>query len=113
MKNFYRLSNCYNSLYCIKQPLFAMKNSIFILLLLCFCNTQGNTQNTIYHLKIDSVAGIEKIDFSRFAGKKILIVNIATHSTDTSQLRELRQLQAQQPNLIVVAIPTNSFNNEP
>ena len=101
---------CYSSLI---QSLLTMKKYFFLLLFFCFYFSKGFSQNTIYHIKVDSIAGSTKIDFARFAGKKILIVNIATRSTDTSQLRELAQLQAQQTNLVIVVLPSNSFSNEP
>jgi glutathione peroxidase len=89
-----------------------MRRQLLIFLLILGITPPSISQNTIYHFKVDSVTGNSKIDFGRFQGKKILIVNIATRSSDTSQLQELRQLQAQQSNLVVVVFPSNSFNNE-
>jgi glutathione peroxidase len=69
---------------------------------------------SIYSL---SVADINEgtINFNNYRGKKILIVNTATGSTDASrQLTELQQLyQQNRDSLVVIAFPSNSFGNEP
>ncbi len=53
------------------------------------------------------------IPMSAYAGKKILLVNIATGSPFVNQLASLRQLQAKYADsLVVLAFPSNSFGNE-
>jgi glutathione peroxidase len=50
---------------------------------------------------------------SQFAGKKILIVNIATNSPRIGQLAALHQLQEQySDSLVIIRFPSNSFGNE-
>ena len=50
---------------------------------------------------------------SAYAGKKILIVNIATNSPMSSQIGQLQQLHQQYgDSLIIIAFPSNSFGNE-
>jgi glutathione peroxidase len=67
----------------------------------------------IYQLSASKLGG-GAINFSQFQGKRILIVNISAHGLQSSQLAELEQLYQQHLNdLVVVAFPTNNFNNEP
>lgn len=52
--------------------------------------------------------------FNQYHGKKILLVNIATQSPKVNQLAGLQQLYNQySDSLIIIAFPSNSFNNEP
>jgi glutathione peroxidase len=67
----------------------------------------------IYNLTADKLGG-GAINFSQYQGKRILLVNIATHSNHAAQLAQLEQLYQQHSNdLVVVAFPTNNFSNEP
>lgn len=51
---------------------------------------------------------------SAYAGKKILLVNIATNSPLKSQIFELEILQQEfRDSLVVIAFPSNSFGHEP
>lgn len=53
------------------------------------------------------------VSMNNYQHKKILLVNIATNSPRVGQLAELQQLQEQYADsLIVLAFPSNSFNNE-
>ncbi len=68
---------------------------------------------SIYSFTADKLGG-GTIDFSQFQGKRVLVVNIATHSDRSGQLNELQQLYQQHSNdLVIVAFPTNNFNHEP
>jgi glutathione peroxidase len=70
-------------------------------------------QKSIYQIDIDSVSGSNKIHFSDFKQKKILIINAASNDTASSQLRELIQLKYLfKDSLVIVVIPSNSFGNE-
>ncbi len=54
------------------------------------------------------------ISMTNFQHRKVLLVNIATESPRATQLAELKQLQEQfADSLIVIAFPSNSFGNEP
>ncbi|HEY4150986.1 MAG TPA: glutathione peroxidase [Chitinophagaceae bacterium] len=84
-----------------------------LMALLCFAIASAQP-STIYSFKIDSITGSRPIDFSAFAGKKILIVNTATLDADFSQTMELNKLQQRfASTLVVVLIPNNDFNKEP
>jgi glutathione peroxidase len=68
---------------------------------------------SIYSLQITDIDGIS-IPMSNFQGKKILLINIASGSNKVNQLHELRTLQQQYADsLVIIAFPSNSFNNEP
>lgn len=68
---------------------------------------------SLYEVSYFNAAGETK-SFGQFEGKKILIVNIATGSPRVGQLAELKQLQQQfADSLVVIAFPSNSFENEP
>jgi glutathione peroxidase len=68
---------------------------------------------SIYSFQVAAANG-GTIDFSQYEGKRILIVNTATQSTQASQFAELQQLQdANTNNLVVIAFPSNSFGAEP
>jgi len=68
---------------------------------------------SIYNLSADKLGG-GTINFSQYQGKRILLVNISAHSNQSAQLAELQQFyQQHSSDLVVVAFPTNDFNNEP
>ncbi len=91
-----------------------MIRNIVILLLLSAAATVQLKAQGIYNMKIDSVAGTKKIDFDRFRGKKILIVNAASGDSNfVRQYRELAQLyQIYKDKLVIVVVPSNSFGDE-
>ena len=69
-------------------------------------------KESIYGLSINSLSG-EKIDFSSFKGKKILIVNTASECGFTGQyagLQELHETYGEQ--LVVIGVPCNQFGNQ-
>ena len=68
---------------------------------------------SIYNLTADKLGG-GTINFNQYQGKRILLVNISTHSSQSAQLAEMEQLyQQHSSDLVVVAFPTNNFNTEP
>lgn len=67
----------------------------------------------IYHFSLTDADG-GTINLSDFKGEKILLVNIATSSKYSNQCKSLEQLyQKYKDSLVVIAIPSNSFGNEP
>ena len=65
-----------------------------------------------YQFSLDSLEG-GKIDFSKFKGKKILFINVASKCGYTSQYSDLQQLHEKyKDQLIVVALPCNQFGNQ-
>lgn len=68
---------------------------------------------TFYNYTIPGNSGTH-IRLSDFKGKKVMLVNMATSSSQLNQLSELETLQQQhKDSLVVIVIPSNSFNNEP
>ena len=54
------------------------------------------------------------IHFNAFKGKKVLIVNTASGSSQANQLLQLQALYEQHiDSVVVIAFPSNSFGNEP
>ncbi|SKA17608.1 glutathione peroxidase [Chitinophaga eiseniae] len=66
----------------------------------------------IYEFKVDAVDG-GKIDFSRFKGKKIMIVNTASLCGNTPQYAGLEKIyQKYQDKLVIVGFPANNFGSQ-
>jgi glutathione peroxidase len=64
---------------------------------------------SIYELSIPSLEG-ESIDFARFKGKKLLIVNTASKCGKTPQYADLQKLHEQHGDQVVVlGFPANNF----
>ena len=64
---------------------------------------------SIYDFKVPSLEG-NTIDFSKFKGKKVLVVNTASKCGLTPQYAELQQLQEKYKNtLVIVGFPANNF----
>jgi glutathione peroxidase len=67
---------------------------------------------TIYKFKVSSIDG-ETIDFSKYKGKKILIVNTASKCGYTPQYAELEKLHKMYKNkLVIVGFPANNFGGQ-
>lgn len=67
------------------------------------------TGSSIYDFKVAGLEGGE-IDFSKYKGKKILIVNTASKCGYTPQYEELEQLYKKHGNkLVVIGFPANNF----
>lgn len=67
---------------------------------------------TVHDFKVASLDG-QVIDFSKFRGKKVLIVNTASKCGYTPQYAELQELYNKyQKNLVVVGFPANNFGDQ-
>jgi Glutathione peroxidase len=64
-----------------------------------------------YSLNAVSNSG-EEINFEKYKGKKILIVNLASQCGYTPQYEELEQLHQQNKNIIVLGFPSNNFGGQ-
>lgn len=79
-----------------------------LLILLIFINPM----NTIYDFKMNSLEG-EVIDFSKYKGKTLLIVNVASKCGFTPQYADLQQLQDQYGDKVaVLGFPANNFGSQ-
>ncbi len=66
----------------------------------------------IYDFKVAALDGGE-IDFSKFRGKKIMIVNTASKCGLTPQYEQLEQLSKKYAGkLVIVGFPANNFNSQ-
>jgi glutathione peroxidase len=67
---------------------------------------------TIYDFKMNSLDG-DMIDFSRYKGKTLLIVNVASKCGFTPQYADLQQLQEQHGSQVVIlGFPANNFGGQ-
>jgi glutathione peroxidase len=67
------------------------------------------TGGSIYDFKVPGLDGTD-IDFSKFRGKKIMIVNTASMCGNTPQYKELEDLYLKyKDKLVVVGFPANNF----
>ena len=73
----------------------------------------ANYEKKFFDFKIDSIDG-EVINFKNYKGKVVLIVNTASYCGFTKQYNDLQELsdKYKTKGLIVLAIPSNSFNQE-
>src|SRR5262245_54095156 len=65
---------------------------------------------SIYDFKVPGLDGADTIDFSKFKGKKIMIVNTASKCGNTPQYAELEKLyETYKDKLVIVGFPANNF----
>ncbi len=70
------------------------------------------TGKSIYDFKVESLDG-GKIDFAKFKGKKIMIVNTASRCGNTPQYEELEKLyESHKDKLVIVGFPANNFGQQ-
>lgn len=68
--------------------------------------------SSIYDFKVTSLDG-GTIDFSKFKGKKILVVNTASKCGNTPQYAELEKLYKEhESSLVIVGFPANNFGGQ-
>ncbi|HEY6956454.1 MAG TPA: glutathione peroxidase [Flavisolibacter sp.] len=66
----------------------------------------------IYSFKVEGLDG-GSIDFSKFKGKKIMIVNTASKCGNTPQYAELEELyEKYKDKLVIVGFPANNFGQQ-
>lgn len=74
--------------------------------------TSTTIAKSIYDFKVEALDG-GKIDFSKFKGKKILIVNTASACGYTPQYEGLEALYKKyQDKLVIVGFPANNFGGQ-
>lgn len=73
----------------------------------------ATSTESFYDISVTTSNG-QSLDLNNYRGKRVLIVNVATGSPRSSQFNELQQLyETHGDSLAIIAIPSNSFNNEP
>ena len=69
----------------------------------------ADTTQSIYKFKVASLDG-STIDFSKFKGKKILVVNTASECGYTPQYKDLQALyEKYKDKLVIIGFPANNF----
>jgi len=77
-----------------------------------FEKKEAAAAKTIYDFKIKSIDG-NTIDFSKYKGKKILIVNTASKCGFTPQYKGLEKLyEDHKNNLVIVGFPSDNFGGQ-
>lgn len=70
------------------------------------------TGGSIYDFKVPGLDGTD-IDFSRYKGKKIMIVNTASKCGNTPQYKDLETLyEKYKGKLVIVGFPANNFGEQ-
>ena len=88
-----------------------MKNFTLPLLFLFLINV-AMSQKSLHEFTFKSIDG-EKISFSSFLGKKILVVNTASKCGFTPQYMELEELyNTYKDQLVIVGFPANNFGSQ-
>ena len=88
-----------------------MKTFLSLLTVVIFASFHPVVKS-IYDFKIKSLDG-STIDFSKFKGKKILIVNTASMCGYTPQYEGLEKLyEANKNKLVIVGFPSDNFGNQ-
>ena len=68
--------------------------------------------NSIHEFRVEGLEG-QTIDFATFAGKKVLVVNVASECSYTPQYQQLQELYEYFGNrLVVVGFPCNDFGGQ-
>ena len=68
---------------------------------------------SIYEFKVPALDGSGTIDFSKFKGKKIMIVNTASKCGNTPQYADLEKLyEKYKDKLVIVGFPANNFGSQ-
>lgn len=71
-----------------------------------------STEQSIYDFKINSLEG-EEIDFAKYRGKNLLIVNVASKCGFTPQYAELEKLHEEfGDQIVVLGFPANNFGSQ-
>ena len=87
---------------------------LFILMFSLFglFSSKAQTPKSIHSFKVESLDG-KTIDFSKFKGKKILIVNTASECGFTPQYEDLEKLYDTYKNkLVIIGFPANNFGGQ-
>ena len=93
-----------------------MKKIISIFLLFSYLNTSAQTKTptkeSLYDIKIEGIDG-DYIDLSKYKGKKILFVNVASECGFTKQYDGLQELYTTyKDQLVVIGLPCNQFGGQ-
>ncbi len=89
-----------------------MKKAFFAIAIFLVATAFTFAPESIYSFKVKGLSG-GTIDFSKFKGKKIMIVNTASKCGNTPQYAELEALYEQNKDkLVIVGFPANNFGQQ-
>jgi len=73
----------------------------------------SDTSKTFYDFKINSING-NILDLSKYTGKTIMLVNVASNCGFTKQYDDLQKLydKFKDEGLIIIGVPTNQFGGQ-
>jgi glutathione peroxidase len=74
-------------------------------------DVKQNASQSIYDININSLQG-KALDLSKYKGKFILFVNVASKCGFTPQYKELQELQDTYKNLVIIGVPCNQFGKQ-
>ena len=73
----------------------------------------AEAKGSFYDFSLKSLDGKETVDFSRYKGKKVVVVNVASKCGNTPQYAELQAFHKQYGDKIVLlGIPANNFKSQ-
>ena len=89
-----------------------MKYLLSVITVAAFCAFTIMPNKSIHQFKVKSIDG-GTIDFSKFKGKKILVVNVASKCGFTRQYAGLEKLyEANKEKLVIIGFPANNFGSQ-
>lgn len=96
----------------MKRILFLLASVALFSFILPTSNSQYMKPESIYKFKVDGLEG-GTIDFSKFKGKKILVVNTASKCGFTPQYEALEKFYKEYNNeLVIIGFPANNFGGQ-
>ena len=89
--------------------MFSLLAIVFSLVLTSFTI---NTNSNVHGFKITSIDG-EEISLSKYKGKVLVLVNVASNGPLAEQYKSLQKLHTEfKDQVVVIGFPSNSYNNE-
>ena len=90
-----------------------IKSKVLFCILVVLLSAKSLMSKSIYDFQIKDIDGVE-IDLKKFSGSPILLINTASKCGFTGQYQNLANLfmDYKDKGLIVIATPSNSFNQE-
>ncbi len=96
----------------MKKILFAGISFLLLSFVFSACTSSVKKETSIYQSKVPGLIG-GTIDFSKFKGKKILVVNTASKCGNTPQYDDLEALYKKyKDKLVIVGFPANNFGGQ-
>jgi glutathione peroxidase len=70
-------------------------------------------KGSLYDFKMESLIGNDKIDFSRYKGKKVILINVASECGFTKQYADWQAFhQKYGKDIVVLGFPANNFGGQ-